>query len=108
MLQVRKKLMRPQAEDTRDLLDTDPATWSSTQADMKDVRDLKEVQFLTKLLAEINADRLAEAVDLLVMRVREIRMAKMTGGSWEKANAVSLMPSTATVSTPLPDGSMAL
>ena len=100
--------MAPVATSSKDLLDTDPTGWAATMCDLKDVRDLKEVQFLAKLLSDLNANRLPEAVDLLAMRIREIRMAKMAGGSWEKANAVSLMPSTATVTTALPDGCMSL
>ena len=85
--QVRRKLMRPVATNTDELLDTDATGWSATMCNLKDLRDLKEVQFLTKLFADVNADRLPQAMDLLAMRIREIRMAKTAGGSWEKANA---------------------
>ena len=108
MLQVRRRLMRPLPDDTEQLRDTDPCSWATSHSELKDVRDLKEVQLLSKLLMNLNTNKLAEAVDLLVMRIREIRTAKGAGGSWEKAAAISLMPSAVTVSTALPDGSMVL
>ena len=86
----------------------DTTGWAATMCDLKDFRDLKEVHFLAKLFADVDADRLPQAMDMLAMRIREIRMAKVAGGSWEKAGAVSLMLSTVTVTTALPDGCVAL
>lgn len=108
LLQVRRRLMRPLPENSSELRETDPTVWAKTQADLKDVRDLREVQMLSRLLMDINSDRLPAAVDLLVMRIREIRMAKSQGGAWEKAAAISLMPSSVPVSVSLPDGAMSL
>lgn len=108
LLQVRRRLMRPLPENSSELRETDPTAWAMTQADLKEVRDLCEVQLLSRLLMDINSDRLASAVDLLVMRIREIRMAKAQGGTWEKAGAISLMPSSVPVSVALPDGAMSL
>lgn len=108
MLQVRRRLMHPLLENSSELRETDPTVWATTQADLKDVRDLREVQLLSRLLMDINSDRLPAAVDPLVMRIREIRMAKSQGGTWEKAGAISLMPSSMPVSMSLPDGAMAL
>ena len=65
---------------------------------------MKEIQFICKLLADISVGRLPEAVDLLAMRVREVRAAKLPGGSWEKAAAISLQSQSIAANAPLPDG----
>ena len=59
LLQVRRKLFRPTAENSKELRETDPTIWAVSQTEMKDVRDLKECHFLTKLLLELNQDRLS-------------------------------------------------
>ena len=64
--------------------------------------------FLANLLAEIGQDRLMQAVDLVSMRVRVVRAAKGAGGSWEKAAALTCLPSGAGPSAPIPDAYMPL
>ena len=63
---------------------------------------------LTKLLLELNKKNYSKVCDLVAHRIREVRMAKGTGGTWEKAELVGLMPVTAASSTALPDGALAL
>ena len=73
---------------------------------LKEIRDLREVQRLSKLVAQLNANRL---LDLACQRIREIMLAKKSGGSWEKAALVSLLPSDqASMSSALPDGCLDL
>ena len=89
--QVRMKLMGGQVEDFKDLYKTDPTVWAGTLSGLKAVRDLREVQLLSKVVSELNKDRIPQAVDLKTHRVREALAAKKTGGSWEKGALVSLL-----------------
>ena len=75
---------------------------------LKDIRDKNEVLMLSKLLATLAANRIPGAADLMAQRIREVRAAKSQGGSWERAAAVSLLPSSAPSSTLVPDGAMHL
>ena len=74
----------------------------------KDARDQKEIHFLAKVLAEIGAKRLPQAAGWVAQRFREIRAAKMDGGSWEKSGALSLLPGPYAANAPLPDGTFHL
>ena len=105
---MRRKLHKEPAADSRDALTTDPTVWAQSMTDLKDVRDIKEIQFLAKLLGDISTGRLPEAVDLLTMRIREVRAAKQAGGSWEKASAISLQAQAVPANQALPDGAFVL
>ena len=107
--QVRAKLMLPLARNSDELRDTDPSGWASTQSDLKDTRDQKELLFLMRVLHDMAQGRLQAVADLLVMRARELRFAKSAGGSWEKAAVLSLIGNTSlAANAPVPDGGMAL
>ena len=71
---------------------------------LKELRDQKEVQFLSKVLLEIGHDRLGVACDLVVQRMREVMQAKKEGSSWEKAAVMSLMPGPHGGQALLPEG----
>ena len=105
---VRGRLSLPAPEKKDDLYQTDITTWAATATGLKEVGDMKEVQLLSKVLLEINRDRLPQAVDIIAQRIREVRMAKAPGSSWEKAEIVSLVPSTQSGSVILPDGCLGL
>ena len=107
IMQVRSKISQPAPKDTNQLRETDCSPWSSGPlfcSEPKDVRDQKEVQLLTKLLLEMGHSRFGEAAD----RIREFRMAKKDGGTWDKASPLSLLSSRHTGSTVLPDGGFGL
>ena len=109
MLQVRRKLMMSAPKDTRGLVRTDVASWAgSSSNDIKDLRDMKEVMLLGKLMMMIGEGKTSEAVDTMAMRIREVRMAKAPGGLWEKAAAMSLLATSVPVNTSLPDGALTL
>ena len=111
LFQVRRKLLQPPSSaDTQALTDTDPSTWAAPDQTLKDVRDTKESQLISKVMGEVSRDRIPQALDLLTMRLREIRMAKGQGGSWEKVAALSLVPGEGgvPVTQALPDGAMEL
>jgi hypothetical protein len=45
-----------------------------------------------KVLLEVGHRRLPQAMDLIAQRLRELRMEKSDGSSWEKASLLSLLP----------------
>eukprot|EP00974_Lingulodinium_polyedra_P057187 5502431-Lingulodinium_polyedra.AAC.1 len=92
LYQVRRRLQKGAPEHSDALRRVDLSAWAATCSELKDIRDLKEVQLLSRLMVDIGEDRLPQAMDLAAQRVREIRLAKSQGGSWEKAAAVTLMP----------------
>jgi hypothetical protein len=90
--QVRQRLGGKAPRNTRDLARVDAAPWAQTHANLKEIRDQREVSYLTKILLELGHNKLAVVADLLVARIREIIAAKRDGGSWEKASVLSLLP----------------
>ena len=105
--QVRMKLMGGQVEDLKDLYKTDPTVWAGTLTGLKEIRDLREVQLLSKVVSELNKDRIPQAVDFMTHRIREVLAAKKAGGSWEKGALVSLLASDqAYMGTSMPDGAL--
>jgi len=106
--QLRVKLNLGPAHKLGDLYHTDITTWAATSTGLKETRDLREVQALSKVLLEINKDNLPQAVDIIAQRIREIKAAKSSGGSWEKAELVSLLPCSQPGSSMMADASMAL
>jgi len=107
--QVRMKLGQPLPVDSLELTSIDATHWAATMSELKDVRDVKEVMFLSKILSELSHDRLPQVADLLAMRIREIRMAKRdSGSSWDKAGVISLLPGPFAANAPVPDGAFHL
>ena len=98
------RMMQRAARDSLELRETDASMWVQ-QAGLKDARDVKEVQLLVKILNEIGHRNLPRAMDLLARRIREIRVAKTAGGSWEKAQVISLLPSQTASNALIPDAS---
>ena len=64
----------------------------SSSNDIKDLRDVKEVMLLGKLMMMIGEGKTSEAV----------------GGSWEQAAALSLLATSVSVNTSLPDGALTM
>ena len=101
--------MGGQVEDLKDLYKTGPTVWAGTLSGSKGVRDFREVQLLSKVVGELNKDRIPQAVDFMTHRIREVLAAKKTGGSWEKGALVSLLASDqASMGTSMPDGALDL
>ena len=101
--QVRHKLNGSMPQTTDDLLNTDVTAWAANPiyTEVKDVRDQKELVFLSKCLNELSSDRLPALADMIVQRVREVRVAKKDGSSWDKAAGVSLLAQTSAPSARL-------
>lgn len=108
LYQVRRRTHGSAPEDSDQLRAVDPTAWTSTGAEMKDIRDQKELHFLSQILGQMSSGKYEQVADLVAQRVREVRSAKAAGGSWDKAAAVSLMPQPLPGNTPLPDGAFVL
>jgi hypothetical protein len=94
MWQIRQKLGMAQAENLEQLAQTDCSSWASNSAmtGCTDVRDVKELQFLSRILVDLGQKKISSVADICAQRMREIKAAKSAGGSWEKASSLSLMP----------------
>ena len=86
----------------------DLSAWVAQSPEFKEVRDNREVLHLSRILSELAANRVPVAVDIIAQRIREVRLAKSAGQSWEKAGPISLVPSGAAASTALPDAAFSL
>ena len=52
--------------------------------------------------------RTEKAADVVAMRLRELRFAKSSGSSWEKAEVCSLLQGSVSGTTPLPEAVVGL
>jgi hypothetical protein len=110
LAQVREKLLRGHPSSSKDLHRIDATAWATGgMLALKDIRDQREVMLLTKVLTEMGKKNFSRSADLVVQRIREIRYAKGTGGTWEKAEILSLLPgSSLSSNAPVPDGAFVL
>ena len=74
------------------LRDASVAQWALQMSGLPELRDQREAATLSQTMDHINRDELAQAMDLLAQRVLAIQAAKRKGGSWEKAEALELLP----------------
>lgn len=109
LMQVRQKLLGGAPEKVKDLYRTDPGRWAAAMSGLKEIRDVREVQCLSKIIGELNANKVPVAVDVAAQRIKDILLAKRSGSSWEKASLILLMPpEQASMTAPLPDGALDL
>jgi hypothetical protein len=106
--QIREKVMAGSVTKTDDLYTSDPQLWATTMSGLKEIRDVREVQILCRLIVDMNYGRHARAMDTMTMRIREIKAAKSQGSSWEKALVMSLLSSDLPNTTSFPDNGLAL
>jgi hypothetical protein len=109
LCQVRARMSQDVAE-CKDLHRTDVGPWSQREglSGLKEVRDQREVQLLSKAVTLMNQQKWPEVQDLLCQRIREVTQANRAGGTWEKAELLSLLPTSQASTTPLPDGCLNL
>ena len=88
------KLSRGVPNRRSDLNDTSLATWAATHTGLTELRDLREVQTIAMAMDHIKASSVERAMDVLSQRVLAIQMAKKKGSSWERAEALELLPTT--------------
>ena len=97
-----------QLRKSEELYTIDPTAWAVREDQLKETRDRKELMFLSRFLLNLNQAKIERVVDLIALRVLELRYAKSEGGSWEKAAAVSLAPSGLPSTAAVPDAAFAL
>ena len=96
--QVRSRLKGPAGRmtQTRHLRDCSVLEWAqSGHAGVTEIRDLREVYTLSTILDAVNRDDLSQAMDVLVMRLHALAAAKRKGGTWDAAQKLELIPTTA-------------
>ena len=107
LAQVRERLSRGEPRSGKELLETDVGAWVPVSG-LKEVRDVREAAVLCRIPTELTHRRTEKAADVVAMRLRELRFAKASGSSWEKAEVCSLLPGTVAGTTPMPEAAMAL
>ena len=65
----------------QELSSVDISSWIMTSPEFREVREQREVLLLVEVLAEFGAGHSQTAIDLIVQRIRDVRLAKMTGQS---------------------------
>ena len=109
LAQLRARLHKCQPDSLHDLHRLDTTVWAAQMTGLKKVRDVREVQVLTKVLQKLNwGGSLPQALDILAQRIREVIQAKKAGSSWEKAQVLTFLPTDSAGSAPIPDGGMVL
>ena len=107
-MQVRAKVHGGAVTKSEELYAVDPTVWAARETSLKDTRDVKELMLLTHLLLLCNQRKVERLVDVVAMRIRELKFAKSQGQSWEKAEVVALTPNSLPGTAPVPDLAMAL
>ena len=102
--QVKQLLGGAAPRSAKELSRADCSTWANMYTNLREIRDQREVQYLTKILLELGRNRLELVADLLAMRIREILSAKKDGGSWDKVSVLSLLPGNHGGQALLPEG----
>lgn len=97
---VYAKLCSGQVTRRRHLKDVSVASWAARHTGLTETRDLREVQSIALAMDHINRQEVASAMDVLAQRVLSIQAAKTKGGSWERAERMELLPSSATALAP--------
>jgi hypothetical protein len=89
---VRTKMGQGNVTQTKQLRRVDMAQWvSSGQSGLKELRDQREASTLAAAIDHINNDRVAQAMDVMAMRLTALTRAKAAGGSWDKASRMELI-----------------
>ena len=110
LMQVKTKMLGGSPDKVGDLYRIDPSRWATSLTGLTEIRDLREVQLLSKVVGKLNSGQVVDAVDLAAMRIKELLHAKVrSGGTWDTAALVSLMPADgASVSAAMPDSALEL
>ena len=90
---VHLRLSKGQVEHTKALKRVSVAGWADEHSGLSEVRDRREVATLAAAMDRINRSEVAEAMGILCQRIQAIQRAKTKGSSWEKAEAIELIPS---------------
>jgi hypothetical protein len=105
---VRKKCRKGTPSGFKEMKQVDLGAWSFNSTAWKDLQDISEAQALSLVLEKSNRDQLPHAVDIISQPIREVLLAKKSGGTWEKGFLVGLLPCDQPAPMSMPDGAMAL
>ena len=76
------------------------STWAAQHTGLTEVRDLREVATLAAAIDAVNRREVEKALDILSQRIMAIQKAKSKGGTWDKAEALELLPGSGTSMVP--------
>ena len=89
---IKTKMGHGNVTQTKQLRKVELASWvASGQSGLKELRDQREAHTLAAIVDHINNDRVAQAMDVAMMRLTALTRAKSAGGSWEKASKMELI-----------------
>ena len=93
-LAVHEKLHAETARNEKSLYGLDLGRWARELSQLKEIRDIREVQTLALAMGKIQKGLVPQALDILSQRVKAILVAKSGKGTWDKAAALELLPMT--------------
>ena len=86
-----QKISQGTVHESKQLARVPMTVWAQQHSGLSELRDLREVQTLALAMELISRKELAQAMDVLAMRIQAIQAAKGKGGSWEKASRAELI-----------------
>ena len=90
---VYARLSKGRVTKTSQLREASVVSWATQHAGLTEIRDIREVLTLAEAMDSINRKEIARAMDILAQRILAVQQAKRKGGSWDKAEAIELIPS---------------
>jgi hypothetical protein len=91
ILAVMEKMNLGAPQNERELYKVDVERWCRDYANLKEVRDQREVATLTAILKRLGSDRIPEAADIIAQRIKSVLLAKGKNGSWDKSGIIELI-----------------
>lgn len=86
------RLSKGRVERSSQLREASVVAWAAQHSGLSEVRDVREVLTLAEAMDSINRKEIERAMDILAQRILAIQQAKRKGGSWDKAEAIELIP----------------
>ena len=86
------RLLKGRVERSSQLREASVVAWAAQHSGLSEVRDVREVLTLAEAMDSINRKEIERAMDILAQRILAIQQAKRKGGSWDKAEAIELIP----------------
>jgi len=79
-------------ERSSQLREASVVAWAAQHSGLSEVRDVREILTLGEAMDSINRKEIERAMDILSQRILAIQQAKKKGGTWDKAEAIELIP----------------
>ena len=93
------RLSRGSMTKSSQLREANVVQWATQHSGLSEIRDVREVLTLAECMDSINRREISRAMDVLAQRILAVQQAKRKGGSWEKAEAIELVPSGASLAS---------